>query len=268
MPLVKAQCCNCGSALEVDASKEAAICPFCNTPYIVEKAILNANGSNSINIDNATINISTENVDNLLLRALEFENQENYNKAIEYYNKILDIDFNNESARNGLSRINEKTSEIYIGHTKITLEDKKELIISLPNKMLAIKRVREISGCGLKEAKAFVECGFNDWKECDLSQLVSDSGGSSGGCYVATSVYGSYDCPQVWTLRRFRDNSLANVWYGRLFIKIYYFVSPTIVKWFGDTRWFNNICKSKLDKIVCNLKANGVEDTPYKDKKW
>ncbi len=23
----------------------------------------------------------------------------------------------------------------------------------------------------------------------------------SGGCYVATTVYGSYDCPQVWTLR-------------------------------------------------------------------
>src|SRR5699024_12626084 len=24
---------------------------------------------------------------------------------------------------------------------------------------------------------------------------------SSGGCYVATAVYGSYDCPEVWTLR-------------------------------------------------------------------
>ena len=29
------------------------------------------------------------------------------------------------------------------------------------------------------------------------------SSSSSGGCYVATAVYGSYDCPQVWTLRRF-----------------------------------------------------------------
>lgn len=24
---------------------------------------------------------------------------------------------------------------------------------------------------------------------------------NSGGCYVATCVYGSYDCPEVWTLR-------------------------------------------------------------------
>ena len=28
------------------------------------------------------------------------------------------------------------------------------------------------------------------------------------GCYVATCVYGSYDCPQVWTLRRYRDDVL------------------------------------------------------------
>ena len=39
---------------------------------------------------------------------------------------------------------------------------------------------------------------------------------SSGGCYIATCVYGSYDCPQVWTLRRFRDDTLDETWYGRL----------------------------------------------------
>jgi len=39
MSLTKAQCTNCGGALEVDSNQEAAVCPFCNTPYIVEKAI-------------------------------------------------------------------------------------------------------------------------------------------------------------------------------------------------------------------------------------
>ena len=32
---------------------------------------------------------------------------------------------------------------------------------------------------------------------------------SRRGCYIATCVYGSYDCPQVWTLRRFRTACLA-----------------------------------------------------------
>ncbi len=88
------------------------------------------------------------------------------------------------------------------------------------------------------------------------------------GCYVATAVYGSYDCPQVWTLRRYRDNTLANTWYGRAFVRTYYAVSPTLVKWFGNTEWFKNMWRGTLDKMVSNLQNNGVESTPYEDKKW
>lgn len=90
----------------------------------------------------------------------------------------------------------------------------------------------------------------------------------SGGCYVATAVYGSYDCPEVWTLRRYRDNQLAKTWYGRLFIYTYYAISPTIVKWFGDTEWFKKMWKGKLDKMVSNLQSEGVESTPYEDRNW
>lgn len=55
MPLTKAQCSNCGGAIEVDSSKEAAICPFCNTPYIVEKAINLYKTENHI-VNNITYN--------------------------------------------------------------------------------------------------------------------------------------------------------------------------------------------------------------------
>ena len=96
----------------------------------------------------------------------------------------------------------------------------------------------------------------------------SSSSSSSGGCYVATAVYGSYDCPQVWTLRRFRDNTLAKTWYGRAFIHTYYAISPTLVKWFGNTEWFKQMWRGILDNMVENLNTNGVEDTPYNDKKW
>lgn len=89
--------------------------------------------------------------------------------------------------------------------------------------------------------------------------------GGKGGCYVATCVYGSYDCPQVWTLRRFRDYKLNNTWYGRLFIKLYYAISPTLVKWFGKTKWFKKMWKGKLDRMVEKYKALGYEDTPYDD---
>lgn len=88
------------------------------------------------------------------------------------------------------------------------------------------------------------------------------------GCYIATAVYGSYNCPQVWTLRRYRDYTLSKTWYGRAFIKTYYAISPTLVKWFGDTTWFKIMWRGKLDSMVEKLEAKGIESTPYEDKIW
>ncbi len=87
-----------------------------------------------------------------------------------------------------------------------------------------------------------------------------------GGCYIATCVYGSYDCPQVWTLRRYRDYTLDETWYGRLFIKCYYAVSPKLVKCFGKYDWFRKPWKKFLDGMVERLNSEGVSDTKYSDK--
>lgn len=63
MPLTPAKCTNCGGILEVDSAKDAAICPFCNTPYVVEKAI---NNYNSIcNVNAASVNFVERNADEL-----------------------------------------------------------------------------------------------------------------------------------------------------------------------------------------------------------
>ena len=86
------------------------------------------------------------------------------------------------------------------------------------------------------------------------------------GCYLATCVYNSYDCPQVWMLRRYRDNYLDNRALGRLFIKVYYAISPTLVKIFGQQKWFRGIVKFFLDKKLKTLKNKGYQDTPYNDK--
>ena len=75
----------------------------------------------------------------------------------------------------------------------------------------------------------------------------------SGDCYIATSIYGSYDCPQVLILRSYRDNKLAKSILGRFFVCTYYAVSPQIVKWFGKNVWFKRFGRRVLDKLVKNL---------------
>ena len=94
----------------------------------------------------------------------------------------------------------------------------------------------------------------------------NSSSSSSGGCYIATAVYGSYDCPEVWTLRRYRDDVLDNSWYGRLFIRAYYAISPRLVKWFGTAKWFRNLFYNPLNRWVRKLNERGFKNTPYKDK--
>ena len=94
---------------------------------------------------------------------------------------------------------------------------------------------------------------------------ASNNTSSSGGCYIATNVYGSYNCPQVWVLRRYRDDHLAPTWYGRAIIAVYYFISPSLVRWFGNTKWFRKFWRTALDHLISRLKISGIKDTPYED---
>jgi hypothetical protein len=75
----------------------------------------------------------------------------------------------------------------------------------------------------------------------------------SGGCYIATAVYGSYDSPQVLVLRRFRDDTLSKSTLGRLFIKFYYRFSPPVADRLKNTRRLNSIVRRILDKFVNHL---------------
>lgn len=123
----------------------------------------------------------------------------------------------------------------------------------------------------IQEVTVTVEGDYDDPKFKELYDKYQGGASSTtrnsaqGGCYIATAVYGSYDCPQVWTLRRYRDNTLAETWYGRLFIKLYYKTSPSLVKWFGKKEWFTKTFRRKLDRKVSKLNAEGVENTPYCD---
>lgn len=91
---VPAKCTCCGATLEVDPRQEAAVCRFCNTPFIVEKAINNYNISLSgnINVASATINIQGKNLDNLIKRAKIFEEKGELRNALKYCEDVLDMD--------------------------------------------------------------------------------------------------------------------------------------------------------------------------------
>lgn len=60
------------------------------------------------------------------------------------------------------------------------------------------------------------------------------------GCYIATTVYGSYNAPEVLVLRRFRDETLQKTALGRWFIRTYYRWSPSVAKKVPECQMFES----------------------------
>ena len=248
--------------------------------------------------------MSENSVETLLKRASMLEEEKDYTEALNIYNRILETDPDNEKANKRRRAIKNNTLTIVReqfpllgGGTSVRYYlsidgekiDSRFFIANMPaetyivNVTLGKHRLTMwevgVNNCAVpKEILVYdfeitkkeqtVYLRYTKSARLHFTELAQEEGQKSGGCYVATAVYGSYDCPEVWTLRRFRDNTLAEIWYGRAFIRTYYAISPTLVKWFGETAWFKNMWKPTLDRMVERLNGEGVENTPYNDREW
>ena len=197
-----------------------------------------------------------------------YRNLHLHTEAIKMYKRAIEIDEELGTAYANLGTISilnknwQEAASYYKKGLKYIDKNENDYWTAYANYAIAIAQM----GDTITAEKMISEAESHGYKNGDGCRQMA--GISKKGCYVATCVYGTYDCPQVWTLRRYRDNILASTWYGRAFIRTYYAISPTIVKWFGNTQWFKNHWKSRLDKMVSNLQTRGLEDAPYQDKEW
>jgi len=83
-----------------------------------------------------------------------------------------------------------------------------------------------------------------------ITQAESNINGGSSGCFIATFVYQNYDAKEVLILRYYRDTVLVKSRIGTTFIKVYYFISPTLVKLLSYIPSARKILKIALDKIT------------------
>ena len=81
--------------------------------------------------------------------------------------------------------------------------------------------------------------------------VVGSSGGSSGGgCFIATAAYGSYLHPKVAELRSFRDHYLMTNAPGRLFVTLYYRISPPVANVIAQHEWLKGGVRMLLLPLV------------------
>ena len=88
MPLIMAKCTNCGGELEVDSVKEAAVCKYCGTPFITEKAVNNYNNRiEHLHADTVVLS-DGQSVDDRVKAAETFINLNNYVSAEKIFSTL------------------------------------------------------------------------------------------------------------------------------------------------------------------------------------
>ena len=95
--------------------------------------------------------------------------------------------------------------------------------------------------------------------------VPTEAAPEQGKFSIPIAVYGSYDCPKVWMLRRYRDQHLKTSRRGRIVLALHSRISATLMKYFGQTQWFWRFCKNRLDKLVYRLQAQGIDASRYRD---
>ena len=76
-----------------------------------------------------------------------------------------------------------------------------------------------------------------------LTESYSQDKKKSSGCFIATAVYGSPYANEVIVLKDFRDRWLLKYNLGKMFVKLYYLVSPPIANYISRNNSLKNITK-------------------------
>ena len=113
MALVAAKCTQCGSAIEVDESKEAGICSHCGTAFITEKVIKNYNIVNNVTNNIQTAIFKTgEDVEDFLRKFKAFVKIEEYSKL-----HTLCFEMSKKFPENAITYILKASSDVYNART-------------------------------------------------------------------------------------------------------------------------------------------------------
>lgn len=105
-------CPQCGAQVQLDESREFGFCSYCGTKIVQEKVVVEHRG-------NVGVDHSTE-IANLLRRASEYMQRGDTDGAETYYNRVLDLDFDNAIARNAMERLNKIVKEPNLSITAAT----------------------------------------------------------------------------------------------------------------------------------------------------
>ena len=249
----------------------------------LEEAMRLVKLAESIAVNDATKNKVKENISTLegmkdreLNQAIEALKtvKDAYDKACREIDKQVDDALHYDT---GYGRI--RNWDVYIDEKKVKVMKQKALawdkVVELLKGTIPTKNIEKIRNANdstkINEYKKLVDFLFSKlspfqineikhiyyWKDVRTEQAKSAAkqvgssiGKATDGCYIATMAYGSYEHTQVLELRKFRDEILKKTIAGRLFIKMYYSISPKLVEILKNRITINKIIRKGLNLFI------------------
>lgn len=155
---------------------------------------------------------------------------ETFNKHWDYYEKVLEFTNYVDVFDPSLSTLKNKLEVIDFIYSETEGHFHKDLLAKLENyRNKTISKIKQI----------------------DNSFVSTPTPKKADGCFIATSVYGSYCHENVLVLREFRDNVLKTNRLGLILVDLYYSVSPSISKYLENKKNIRLIIRLFIiDKIV------------------
>ncbi|MCP4179713.1 MAG: serine/threonine protein kinase [bacterium] len=140
--------------------------------------------------------------------------------------------------------------EFYESMFSSLYEFRDTLTKALLNPQKATKHgVIHISGA-IECKKSIAENMYREYKRLTGMNLYDET-----NCFIATACFGP-DSQEVMEFRRFRDESLIHYSAGRVFIKLYYKISPAISKILKFSPTLTNITSKSLSFILKYIRQN------------
>ena len=99
--------------------------------------------------------------------------------------------------------------------------------------MDAIEQYRKVASDGVDLVLLEEELrSLYNWESCRKSALfvAKETPQKSGGCFVATAVYGTPTAREVQVLREYRDTILLHTCAGRAFVRVYQRLGPNLAE--------------------------------------
>jgi len=97
-----------------------------------------------------------------------------------------------------------------------------------------------------------------------LSKESKKSEEKKGGCFIATAVFQNQYASEVAFLRNFRDDVISRNIVGRMFINVYYMISPYIARQIAESQFIKILIRQGILKPLIDLlsktygKSNGL----------